>query len=345
MSGVGASALLDVLRAWPEAPEGSVPSDAEALVHAAARHGLAGFVQHALGLSGWTLDEAVRTRLRREALGQAARGMKVKALLLRSLEALAAVGVVPVLLKGHGLAVRLYPEPLQRATSDVDLLVADAEVDAASRALVGLGLRALDAREAAHAREHEHHLTFSGAAGLVELHFRALVGYGQALEAEALLVRAQEAELEGRRVRYLRAEDELVYLSLHASNHLLQRLSWLFDLKLLGRAHPGLDWERVVEVARGTAFPHLAWYALEAARRLVGATVPDEALAALAPPAWQRLLAARFFTAERLLETELMNHKPAWVAAKLLLAPRLLPMARYTARRLREDGLDALRSR
>jgi hypothetical protein len=40
-----------------------------------------------------------------------------------------------------------------------------------------------------------------------------------------------------------------------------------------------------------------------------------------------------------------MNHKPAWVAAKLLLAPRLLPMARYTARRLREDGLSALRSR
>ncbi|MCY1074487.1 hypothetical protein [Archangium lansingense] len=38
-----------------------------------------------------------------------------------------------------------------------------------------------------------------------------------------------------------------------------------------------------------------------------------------------------------------MNHKPAWVAAKLLLAPRLLPMARYTLRRLREDGLAALR--
>jgi hypothetical protein len=287
----------------------------------------------------------VRTRLRREALAQAARGMRVKALLLRSLDALAAAGLVPVLLKGHGLAVRLYPEPLQRATSDVDLLVADAEVAAASRVLEGLGLRPLGEKAAAHAREHEHHLTFSGAAGLVELHFRALVGYGQALEAEALLARAEEAVLEGRRVRYLRAEDELVYLAIHASNHLLQRLAWLFDLKLLVLARPGLDWRRVVEVARGTAFPHLAWYALEAARRLVGAPVPDEALEALAPPAWQRTLAARFFTAERLLETELMNHKPAWVAAKLVLAPRLLPMARYTVRRLREDGLAALRSR
>ncbi|WP_239470078.1 nucleotidyltransferase family protein [Archangium violaceum] len=345
MSGVGARALLDVLRAWPEAPVGPVPQDVEAFVHAAARHGLAGFVQHALGRSGWRLEEPVRTRLRREALAQAARGMRVKVLLLRSLDALAQVGVVPVLLKGHGLAVRLYPEPLQRATTDVDLLVADAEVAPASRVLEGLRLKPLAEEAAAHAREHEHHLTFSGAAGLVELHFRALVGYGQALEADALLARAQEAVLEGRRVRYLRAEDELVYLALHASNHLLQRLSWLFDLKLLMRAHPGLDWGRVVEVARGTAFPHLAWYALDAARRLVGAPVPEETLAALAPPSWQRMMAARFFTAERLLETELMNHKPAWVVAKLLLAPRLLPMARYTARRLREDGLAALRAR
>lgn len=345
MSGMGAEALLEVLRAWPGSPRGAVPTDVAALVHVAARHGLAGFVQHALGRSGWTLDEPVRTNLRREALAQAARGMRVKALLVRSLDALAAVGVMPVLLKGYGLGLRLYPEPLQRATTDVDLLVADAEVGVASGALVGLGLRPLGAAAAAHAREHEHHLTFTGAAGMVELHFHALVGYGQTLEAEALLARAEEAVLEGRRVRYLRAEDELVYLAIHASNHLLQRLSWLFDLKLRVLASPELDWEQVVEVARGTAFPHLAWYALEAARRLTGAAVPEEVLTALAPPAWQRRMAAHLFTAERLLETELMHHKPAWVAAKLLLAPRLLPMARYTLRRLRDDGLAALRPR
>lgn len=345
MSGVAARALLEVLRTWPGAVEGPVPAEAEALVLAAARHGLAGFVQHALGRSEWRLEESVRTRLRREALSQAIRGMRVKALLLRSLDALEAAGVVPVLLKGYGLGLRLYPEPLQRSTTDVDLLVADGEVAVASRVLERLGLKPLGEEAAAQAREHEHHLTFSGAAGLVELHFRALAGYGQTLEAETLLAHAEQALLEGRCVRYLRAEEELVYLAVHASNHLLQRLAWLFDLKLLVLARPGLDWGRVVEVARGTAFPHLAWYALEAARRLMGAPVPDEVLAPLAPPAWQRLLAARLFTAERLLETELMHHKPAWAAAKLLLAPRLLPMARYTVRRLREDGLAALRSR
>jgi hypothetical protein len=260
--------------------------------------------------------------------------------LLRSVDALAKVGVVPVVLKGTALALRLYPEPFQRATTDVDLLVAGEQVEQASRALEGLGLEQ-KAELPGHGGEHTHHLEFQGTAGLVELHFRALVGYGLALEAEPLLAHAQEAGLEGRRVRYLRAEEELVYLSLHASNHLLQRLSWLFDLKLLMLSQPGFRWFRAVDVARATAFSHLAWYALEAAHRLLGAPVPEEVLTMLAPPGWQRKLASRVFSEERLLETRLVDHKAEWIAAKLLLAPRAGPMARYGLWRLGE----AVRSR
>lgn len=273
-------------------------------------------------------------------MSAAAQAIRVHALLLRSVDALAQVGVVPVLLKGTALARRFYPEPFMRATSDVDLLVGGAQVEASARALEGLGLRRVS-EQPGHGGEHSHHHEFQGAAGLVELHFRALVGYGQALEADALLAQAEEAELEGRRVRYLRAEDELVYLSLHASNHLLQRLSWLLDLKLLLLARSQLNWPRVSQVAHDTALPHLAWYALEAAHRLLGAPVPSEALEVLAPPRWQRLLASRFFSEERLLETRLVEHKTEWAAAKLLLAPRAGPMARYTLWRLSE----ALRAR
>ncbi len=335
MSRVGARAFLALLRAWPGAPVGPAPEDAGALVRTAGRHGLAGFTAHALERAGWTLPGPVREALRRESLSSAARAIRVNTLLLRSLDALAAAGVVPVVLKGTALARRYYPEPFHRATTDVDLLVAREQVEAASGALEGLGLRRVPERPG-HGGEHTHHREFQGPAGLVELHFRALTGYGLALEAEALLERAEEAELEGRRVRYLRAEDELVYLSLHASNHLLQRLSWLFDLKLLVLARPELRWDRVVEVARATVFPHLAWYALEAAHRLLGAPVPPEVLAKLAPPRWQQRMAARFFSEERLLQTRLVEHRAEWAIAKLLLAPRAGPMARYGLWRLAE---------
>lgn len=336
MTRVGARDFLALLHAWPEAPASPPPVEAEAFVRAAARHGLAGFAAHASERAGWVLPEGARELLRRESQSSAARAIRVHALLLRSLDALAAVGVVPVVLKGTALARRLYPDPFHRATTDVDLLVAGAQVEASSRALEGLGLRQAPEKPG-HGGEHSHHLEFDGPAGLVELHFRALVGYGQVLEADALVAQAEEGELEGKRVRYLRAEEELVYLSLHASNHLLQRLAWLFDLKLLVLANPRLSWPRVVEVARATALPHLAWYALEAARRMMGARVPPEVLAELAPPRWQQLLAARFFSEERLLATSLVERRAEWAAAKLLLAPRAGPMARYTLWRLGES--------
>lgn len=334
MTPVDARALGALLRAWPGAParEAPVGAEADGLVRAAVHHGLAGFVEHAVARAGWGLPEESRALLRRESLLGAARVMRVKALLVRSLEALAPVGCVPVLLKGYGLARRLYPDPLQRATTDVDLLVARGEVDAAVRALTGLGLAVRAADAGRHGEEDSHHLELAGPAGLVELHFRALAGWGEALEGDALLARAVEGEVEGRRVRWLRPEDEAVYLALHASNHLLQRLAWVFDLKLL--ALKGLDWRAVVEGARGTALPHGVWYGWEAARRLLDAPVPDEVLEALAPPGWQRVLAGRFFSEERLLGAELARSKPAWVAAKLLLAPRPGAMARYALRRV-----------
>ncbi|WP_323379149.1 nucleotidyltransferase family protein [Pyxidicoccus xibeiensis] len=334
MTALDARALGALLRAWPEAPARAAPvgAEAEGLVRAAVRHGLAGFVDHAVAQAGWELPVEARASLRRESLAGAARAMRVKALLVRSLEALAAVGQVPVLLKGYGLARRLYPDPLQRATTDVDLLVARGDVDSAVRALTGLGLSIRAGDGARHGDEDSHHLELVGPAGLVELHYRALAGWGETLEGDALLARAVEGEVDGRPVRWLRPEDEAVYLSLHASNHLLQRLAWVFDLKLL--AGQGLDWGRVVEGARGTAFPHLVWYGWEAARRLLDAPVPAEVLAALAPPRWQRVLARRFFSDARLLGAELARNKPAWMAAKLLLAPRAGAMARYALRRV-----------
>lgn len=328
------SALVALLRAWPHPPESSAPKGDEALafVRSAVRHGLAGFVAHAVGQAGWVLPPESAALLRRESLTGAARSLQVKALLQRSLEALAVEGIVPVSLKGYGLALRLYPDPLQRATRDVDLLVSRGDVETAARVLTGLGLTARPTRDGRHADVDSHHLELEGKAGLVELHYRALAGWGRTLEGDALVARAVEGTLEGQRVRWLAPEDEAVYLSLHASHHLLQRLAWLFDLKLL--AARGLDWDRVVAGARGTGLPQLVFHGWEVASRLLGAAVPADALEALAPPRWQRGLARRFFTEERLVETELVRSRPRWMAAKLLLAPELGAMLRYALRRL-----------
>ncbi len=75
----GARALGALLRSWPDAPSRGAPvgEDATELVRAAVRHGLVGFVEHAVARAGWTLPGEARALLRREALAGAARNMRV----------------------------------------------------------------------------------------------------------------------------------------------------------------------------------------------------------------------------------------------------------------------------
>jgi len=58
------------------------------------------------------------------------------------------------------------------------------------------------------------------------------------------------------------AEDEFVYLALHAAGHSFARLIWLYDLKLLVLRNPNLDWDGVVHRAQnarvGTAVGYAA---------------------------------------------------------------------------------------
>lgn len=330
--------LLSLLRAAPGSPEEVAASvlgaDPAALVADAARHGLAGLLRHELARAGVELPEPYAEALRHQALAAAGVGLRVKHLLLTALDALAAEGVVPVLLKGYGLALRLYPEPLLRASTDVDLWVEPGALAAAERALAGIGLRPREPGGPS-ASEQVHHHELVGPAGMVELHHRLLSSFGRPLEDEAMLARSQAARLEGRAVRFLCPEDELAYLALHAMHHLLQRLAWLYDLELLALRHPGLDWGRVVEVASRPGFRSLAYFALSAAVEHLGMPVPAGVLEALAPASrWRRRVARRLFDERRLLSAYFADRRVAWVLAKLVLAEEPGRLARLAWHRL-----------
>ena len=202
------------------------------------------------GLSAWVADELARSRrevppeLQRAALAQVAFAARLKRLTHQVLDAFRARGVLPVLLKGYGLASRLFPaQPLARPSSDVDVLVGPSELEPAQEALAALGLaqRSIPGVEDEH--EEHHHLSWSGPQGLVELHFKLFTGFGGAhFDEQAVLARARADILDGRPVRWLSPEDEFLYLATHAANHGFLRLSWLVDLGALLERGPALDW-------------------------------------------------------------------------------------------------------
>ncbi|HLL83579.1 MAG TPA: nucleotidyltransferase family protein [Longimicrobium sp.] len=344
--------LVRLLRVSPgpaaavaEAVRGADPG---VLVAEAIRHGLAGLVLHVLHGAGVELPPPHGETLRGQAMTSVGIGMQVKRLLLRALDALAAEGITPVLLKGYGLGLRLYPEPFLRASSDVDLWVERAELDRAERVLsTKLGLaRVEEAGEVDFEEERLHHLQLAGKAGIVELHYRPLSSFGSALEGEGYRARGVKAEVEGRPLWYLGPEDELVYLAVHATHHMLQRLSWLHDLKLFALKHPALDWDEVVAKAKAERMAGLAYFALDAARRLLDAPIPEAALARLRPARWQAALARRVFSEAWLGGAFLAEHKAVWYAAKALLAQDVRRTARMGLLRLYQAVRErAVRSR
>lgn len=138
-----------------------------------------------------------------------------------------------VVLKGALLASRLYARPASRATSDIDLLVAEADVPAAEQVLAAIGFVGEDTpEERRFRREHFHlHLARVGAPPL-ELHFHAYRGFGHLLRSEPLLERAVSVPAY-RALAALGVADEIVYLAVHAASHRFARIGWLWDLVLL----------------------------------------------------------------------------------------------------------------
>lgn len=205
------------------------------------------------GLAAWVADEMAVTlrpvpaKLQQAAVAQVAQASKLKRLTHRVVGALAAHEVVPVLLKGYGLASRLFPaNPLARPSSDVDLLLAPSQLALTEKTLAELGLthRAIPGVDD-ELREH-HHRAWVGPGALVEVHFRLFSGFGGAHFDEAgVQARAREGALDGKRVRWLSPDDEFLYLAVHAANHGFLRASWLVDLAQFLECHPELDWHAI----------------------------------------------------------------------------------------------------
>lgn len=330
--------LIRVLRALPDSESDLVSAlataDADELVLTAVRHGVGGALVDRLSTLPLGFPPGPLDALRRQVMASAAVTLKVKRLLVRTMTAFREHGVRAVLLKGYGLGARLYRTPFLRPTSDVDVLVAPRDMDGARTALRGLGLSPKVDSDDYYPPAYRHHEAFAGAGGLVELHHRLMSNWGATWEADEVLSRAVPAELDGLKVHYLAPEDELVYLALHAVNHMLSRLGWVYDLKLYVRAYPNLDWDRVIDLARRTQMPSPTFFAFDAAEGHLRAGFPQWVLRRLAPTRVTVSASRWVFSAEHLVDGYLDRHKLAWAATKVLLADDPRAVARFAVRRL-----------
>jgi hypothetical protein len=94
------------------------------------------------------------------------------------------------------------------------------------------------------------------------------------LELEPVLARSQRRSLLGADFRVLATEDLLLYLALHAAQHVWSRLLWTADVAALLRASAAIDWTALLARAADLDARHRLAVTLRLAVDLFHADVP-----------------------------------------------------------------------
>lgn len=166
--------------------------------------------------------------------------------------ALAEAGVAALAVKGAALAESVYPEPWMRTMSDVDLLVSDAQLESAIRALASAGFE-VDPRPAdrrlSYGAFNEVMLSYPVGPGslLVELHTSLDKVVRRPVDLPAIVSRSRCWK---RALSLPALEDHLLIVVLHAATADFDHaVAWL-DLHLLLGRKPDLE----VVLARAAAW-------------------------------------------------------------------------------------------
>jgi hypothetical protein len=265
--------------------------DWERVVALAERHGVLAYVQQVVHGVPFAPD-AVRQRLQERLTAVVLHGAQLDDELRRVLDVLAGAGVPVIVLKGPVLARTLYPSPVFRPYSDLDLVVPASCEERAVAALTAAGLQEVPFAAEAARRNHAcpgldaaYHRVFHAPDGraVVELHLDPLqLGLRPVCEQDRWRRAVPVPGLPG--ALMLGPEDQLVHLCVHAQKHGYSRLIWLKDIDLVLRAWGGrLDWRLVEDVAAQEGVGASVWFGLELAERLIGTPLPREAFQRLFP--------------------------------------------------------------
>lgn len=266
--------------------------------------------------------------------------------LVRVLDALAAAGVAPLLLKGAALAYSIYPSPALRPRADTDLLIRPEDRDATARALATLGYEKPNvtcgefvAYQCGFVLREQRGMTH-----VLDVHWRISNTqlFSRALEYAELAPRSVPLPALGHHARGLSPGDALLFACMHRVHHMHspiraddistsggERLIWLYDIHLLVDAMTSGELMQFTGLAQGKGMRAICKDGLLCARRCFGTHIPEAALVALTGELATEPSAAHLRAGElRHVLTELRSLS-RWRDRIALLREHLFPPSQY----------------
>ena len=225
--------------------------------------------------------------------GSAQRNRRLYAALAEIVAGLRPAGVEAVGLKDVQLAVEIYPEPALRPMGDIDLLILEEDYDAVARALARLGYRPRPGADVPYTRKYAlgQHFRRPSDDVWIDVQWNVMqrewdvCGEGSfTYDGAGMWHDAVPMQRAGFELRAPALEDMLFHLCLHLEGHGYGELVLFCDIAELIRQQGNvLDWNRVLEIARGYGAESSVYYVLLLTERLLGAAIPAEVMRSLEP--------------------------------------------------------------
>lgn len=293
--------LLACLRRPPDGEATPLPASInwDELVELAIAHGVAPLLYHRLQSQpcGMTVPASVLQTVKQLYIENALRNAQIQQQLVTVLSALYAQGIRIILLKGVYLAAVAYEQMAARTMSDIDLMVAPADMPKVITLLTELGyqpvtpLIELDAYLA-----HYNHLPCFVKPGAAKVEVHGTLTWPRQRYTIAMTdiwARAYPLHVGGLEITGLDPADLLLYICLHATyQHLLEQgVRPLCDIDAIcQRFAATLDWAQVVARAQQWHWMRGVYLTLQLAHDLLATPIPPAVLAALQPDEAQTLL-------------------------------------------------------
>jgi hypothetical protein len=195
-------------------------------------------------------------------------------------------GIPAIPFKGPVLAAALYGDVALREFGDLDLFVRRRDVPRVGELLQARGyyklFRLSSSQEAASLQSPrgQYSLVHAQTHVVVDLHWEFTLAFlGAGLEPEGVWERLGAVEVAGRQLPTLCPEDLLLILCLHGAKHCWERLEMVCAVAELVGRYPDLAWGQVLAEARRLGESRMVFVALLLAHDLLGAQVPEAALA------------------------------------------------------------------
>jgi hypothetical protein len=181
-----------------------------------------------------------------------------------------------ILLQGIPLLTQIYEDIGLRPLTDIDLWVLPQHFAAVEKALIKLGYR----------NDPLYPKTFKRNSTLVDVNTHLL--WTDRIKSRRFLINADQEDIfencraidiEGETAECLSRTDQIIYLSLHAFKHNLDRLIWLVDIKNLLKGWAASDWAALAKRSTKLGIKHVVRYILFYLDHLFGWELPPDARA------------------------------------------------------------------